>query len=95
MNHDSDCSTNNRGCPELLGECDCICSVQKVRATEKLRIRLKLKFLSKEIEKRVDWNFGYCPRNDKYFDSLIESRNSLLDIAYVKYRDIYDIYAYT
>lgn len=21
--HDSDCSTNNRGCPELLGPCDC------------------------------------------------------------------------
>lgn len=24
--HDSDCSTNNRGCPELLGPCDCSAS---------------------------------------------------------------------
>ena len=23
MRHDSDCSTNNRGVPELLGPCDC------------------------------------------------------------------------
>lgn len=22
-NHDSDCSINNRGCPEILGPCDC------------------------------------------------------------------------
>lgn len=29
--HDSDCSTNNRGVPELLGPCDCSLSeVQRV-----------------------------------------------------------------
>jgi len=27
--HDSDCSTNNRGVPELLGPCDC--SVAKLK----------------------------------------------------------------
>jgi hypothetical protein len=34
-------------------------------------LKLKLKFLNKQIDELVDYNFGYCP-NDKYFDELLE-----------------------
>lgn len=32
--HDSDCSTNNRGVPDLLGPCDCSLSKRKQACTD-------------------------------------------------------------
>ena len=56
-----------------------------------LKARLKLKFLKKEIDKEVEENFGYDP-NSKYFDKLLEERNSLLTTVQELYPELYQIY---
>jgi len=32
--HDSDCSSNNRGVPDMLGPCDCSLSLGKQKCTD-------------------------------------------------------------
>ena len=45
----------------------------------KIHIILKIKKLQKEIVKAVNWNFGYCPSNDPYFDATLEQRSELMN----------------
>ena len=62
-----------------------------VSRTEKLKIRLKLKYLTREINWLVDCNFGYSPK-DKRFDDLVEQRNAFANIAKERYPEIYEEY---
>jgi hypothetical protein len=41
---------------------------------------IKIKFLEKEIQEAVDWNFGYDPSNDPEFDKTLAKRDELLNI---------------
>lgn len=54
-----------------------------------LKLRLKIKFLQKKIDKEVEWNFGYCP-NTRYFDSLTDEMDDLLEYAAENYPDVYE-----
>lgn len=58
-----------------------------------LKARLKLKFLKKEIDEEVEWNFGYSPSNNPNFDKLIEERNYIMDICRELYPKLWEIYA--
>jgi len=55
-----------------------------------LKCRLKLKFLQRRIDKEVEWNFGYCPKDSVWFDSLLYERNELLDYAESNYPKVYE-----
>lgn len=57
---------------------------------EELKLRLKLKYLTRQIESWIVWNFGYCPAGDKDFDALLEERDRLINIAKDKYPDTYN-----
>lgn len=54
-----------------------------------LKLRLKIKFLQKKIDKEVEWNFGYCP-NTKYFNDLLDERHTLLSHAILNHPDVYE-----
>ena len=56
--------------------------------TERLRLKLKLKRLNIKIDEMVHENFGYCP-NYKHFHDTQDEVQKLMDIARVKYPDIY------
>ena len=56
-----------------------------------LKLRLKLKFLQKEIDKEVKENFGYCP-SSPYFDRLVEERNKLLSLCQETYPELWNQY---
>lgn len=34
-----------------------------------LKLRLQYKKLRKEVDEMIDWNFGYCPSNNPYYDN--------------------------
>ena len=57
-----------------------------------LKLRLKLKFLQKEIDEEVEWNFGYSPSNAR-FDQLVEERNKLLDLCQDDYPELLKQYS--
>lgn len=44
---------------------------------EKLKDRLMLKKIQKEIDTAVYWNFGHSP-NDERFDKLLQQREDIL-----------------
>lgn len=41
-------------------------------------LKIKAKFLNRELQKEIDWNFGYSP-NSEYFDTLLEKFKSVCD----------------
>jgi len=45
-----------------------------------LKLRLKYKFLKREVDEMVEWNFGYCPSNDPYFDNKLDHLGFLAKI---------------
>lgn len=57
--------------------------------TLRLKVRLKIKRLSMLLDERVEWNFGYCP-NDEYTNSIIDELNTYLNVAKVKFPEIYN-----
>ena len=58
----------------------------------KLKLRLKLKWLDKKLGIEIEENFGYCPTGNSYFDSILEQYNSLLEQAKKEFPDIYEMY---
>jgi len=36
-----------------------------------LKLRLKYKALKREVDWMIEWNFGYSPSNDPYFDNKL------------------------
>jgi hypothetical protein len=60
--------------------------------TQRLLTRLKLKYLQKQIDAAIEWNFGHCP-NDSYFNALLDERTHWEEIAKRYYPDIYSTHA--
>ena len=61
------------------------------QALLKLRTRLKLKQITKQIIKEIEWNFGYDP-NSPDFSLLLDKRHDLLEIAKENFPDVYKTY---
>jgi hypothetical protein len=55
----------------------------------KLKTKLKLKRLNIIIDREVEWNFGYTPSNDEYFDKTLTERNEWLNLARKEFPDIW------
>ena len=45
----------------------------------KVHMIMKIKRLTKRLDAQTDWNFGYSPSNNPYFDAMVEERSRLLD----------------
>lgn len=54
-----------------------------------LKVRLKLKFLTRKIDYYIHLNFGYCPKN-KIFDMLVDERRHYESIAEKHYPSIHE-----
>lgn len=50
---------------------------------------IKIKFLEKEIQEAVEWNFGYDPSNDPVFDKTLAERDKLLNIIRKQDEELY------
>lgn len=50
-----------------------------------LKLRLKYNRLKREVDGMVEWNFGYSPSNDPYFDDKL---SNLLFLAKILKIDI-------
>ena len=59
-----------------------------------LLIRLRIKKRMKVIDEAIEWNFGYCPSDDKAFDDLldkaIEDKEEFKAITGKYYEDVYN-----
>jgi len=45
-----------------------------------LILTLKIKHLNKKLDEAIEWNFGYCPSDNVYFDRDLEERNALIEL---------------
>ena len=55
----------------------------------RLKTRLKLKRLRKDINICVEENFGYSPSGDQHFDKLMNEMEFWSDIAYTHFIDLW------